>query len=1048
MSLNASKNKNADVDQSLQNPYSQQNYNQLNNFNHEYQNKSATIGNTNGNIKILEAQESNNNFNNTNKNSEFNYNNHPYNSDPLKNTSLKNFASTSDNLNSHNDSGFSMNKTKYFQDVNLSELHSKVMLEPIIIKDYFIRSIQRELKRNKSATELMDLKLLEYCVLKEIMDSCGFFPEKHRINFYKFLFSIPNDFYYFDLINKRGIHPFYKNLDLNFQLKDKFMLNKLKNLCSNLAFWSEEVGNVFFLPNIVYPFIKCFKGNDSFVFELLITVINCFCQFWFEFYPGAPLNHLKLCEKIIEKENPNLYKFFKVNEKKEKENFENKKINFNNNNNNNKNLKDPINLKITEISWKFMQSFYSESLDKTSWMQLIDFLACNSHRPEILLYINSALILVSDKLIMKCKSVEELYTLLFSQNLLKFPISCKNMQRVFSLANSLFDKYSNYQLYKYIPHIPFVNGDYKLKITFPLDFLGTTAAIKEQVFQEENKLETKKNQIEILENNFKELLKREEKIQSTYECLVHKEKEKAELLKRELDLILYKKDKFNQELKEKKLDKIGRLQNVIDQSTLLYKKMNEKELKFFGEEVKTRKVLEEFDMKTRLQQEELNNLEIEANRKLIDLIHLRTKDELMQKQKEEDFVREKERKFVNRIHEEKWKIEDEAHKINLRNYSNNKEMQFLKLRDQNLHMEKLFKHKQKDFENKLYIQQVEKERLGRIGEFNNFGRTSIEENFLNSISKVSNKNDNNNNINDKNSFNNYKNNSIYNNNDNNIQQQIENELNGLIEDLRNNIRNLEHEEKGLLEYEQDLLHREFEVKLLGLKKSKYTAESQNSGFKGEVNNYVIGELSKIESEKQNCKLKKNDLEKRKQKISDNLGNLYNYNLQTQPSNQFSNSNSSGKNQQIRTCNDNDYLSDSYGKNVLSSNNNNNNLNINSINSMNSSELRRFEKENQIREENEKLYKKITNSNSNNNENLNEVRNSSSNNYSSNRLDSENKQSQSEALTSKFPYENSFGERSTMNLHNNIQNTFGDEKNKNNYENKNTVNDLNPSNHLY
>jgi len=980
------------------------------------------------------------------------------------------------------------------------------MLEPIIIKDYFVQSIQRELKRNKTATELMDLKLLEFSVLKEIMDNCGSFPAKHRINFCKFLFSLPNDYAYFELLNKRGTHPFYKNLELNFDLKDKFMLNKLKSLCSNLAFWSEEVGNVFFLPNIVFPFIKSFKGNDCFVFETLIALINCFCQYWFEFYPGAPLNHLRLCEKIIEKENALLFRFFKSNEKQQKEKYEkerfDKKTIYNSNNDKNKKLSDPINLKITEICWKFMQSFYSESLDKTSWLQLLDFLACNSHKPEILLYLNCALLLSSDKLIVKCRSIEELYALLFSQNLLKYPTSScgKNMLKVFKLANSLYDKYSSYQLYKYTPHIPFENSQYKLKITFPLDFLGTTAAIKEHIFNEEHRLDAKKGQIELLEQNFNALLKREEKIQKTYECLVHKEREKAELLKRELDLILYQKQQTNQELKGKKLDKIGKLQSVVDNSMHLYSKMNENELKFFDEEVKTRKVLAEFDIKTRLQQEELNNLDFKANRKLIDLLQMRAKDELNQKLKVEDCFRDKQRCFEDRIHEQKWKIEDEAYQLNLGNIARNKEFELLKLRDQNVYLEKQYKRSQKEFENKLFRQQVEKERVGRNAEFtdfnsnnysNNFGRTSIEENFLNSISKVSNKNNNNDNnsVNNGNnhannylgsssgSYNSNCNNNYYNNNSVEQQQQIENELNRLIEDLRSNMANLELEEKALLEYEQDLLKREFDVKLLGLKKNVYSGEGQTpasqTSFKGNMNdNYALDMLSKIEAEKHSLKLKKNDMELRKQQISDNLSSLYNYNVHSHPSNQFSSSSASGKNTNLGTSSNNNnnynkknntntsnynYFLDSDGNNKLLSaadnNNNNNNINnMNSLTSMSSSELLRLEKENQIREENEKLYKKIRNDKSNNQPNIGEFsegnysNNSKNNNNNINnlKLDSENRHSQSEALTSKFPYDNSFGDRSQM-LSPSIQNTFGNNSRNDNNEIKNKVNnDLNQS----
>jgi len=1007
MSLYALKNNNLDINESLNNPYSS--YNQSNKISPDYKNDSTF---KNSKIKVLENENSNE-LNNTNKHSEFNYNSHPYNTNPLKNTSLKNFASISKNSNNEY---FSNNnflpKTNYFQDFNLNDLHSKIMLEPIIIKDYFIQNIQKELKKNKSATELMDLKLLEFNILKEIIESCGSFPEKQRINFQKFLFSLPNDYYYFDLINKRGMHPFFKNLEFSFDLKDKFILNKLKNICSNIAYWSEEVGNVFFLPNIVYPFLKSFKGNDLFIFEILITLINCFCQYWFEYYPGAPLNHLKLCEKIIEKENPNLFKFFRISGKKEKERYEKERYDKKNlykakaYTNNNSNLNDPINLKITEISWKFMQSFYSESLDKTSWLQLIDYLACNSHRPEILLYINAALIMISDKLIMKCKTIEELYTLLFSQNLLKYPISSKNMLKVFKLANSLYEKYSDYQLYKYTPHIPFENGEYKMRINFPLDFLGTTAAIKEQIFSEENKLEEKKNQIDILENNFKELLKREHKIQRTYENMVHKEKEKAELIKRELDLIMFKKDQLNKELKEKKIEKIGRLQNAIDQSLHLYKKMNDNELKYFDEEIKARKFLEEFDIKSRLQQEELSNLEMEANRKMIDLLNLRNKDELMQKQKTEDSIRDKERIFNNKIHEEKWKIEDEAYNKNMENILNLKETQFLKLRDQNLYMEKLYKQRHSDFENKLYIQQVEKERLGRKGDFNNYGRTSIEENFLNSISKVSNKNNN---------FNNSTNlkNSSY---------QADNEMNNLIEELRKNMNNLELEEKALIEFEQELNKKQFEIKLHRLKKKDYGNENTNiDGSNSDINSFIISELNKIETEKQNCKNKKQDLEMRKQQINDNLNNLYNFNYQSQQANSLINSNNSGTNFQMKESNNFNNFTDTYGTNVNFSSNNN----LPSLNSMNSSELRRLQKENQIREENERLYKKITNNNINNDDNLQgNENNNSKGNYSAMKMDSENKHSQSEALTSKFPYENSFGNVSP-------NNNFGLNNNSNN-----------------
>lgn len=1005
------------------------NYNSFNQSNKSLKNSNIKIEDYN---KPENQQEDLKDTNNQ-LNSDFNYKNFPYNNDKMKTTSLKNFPSSTKDF--EEDEQFeNPNKTNYFKDVNLNDFHSKIMLEPIIIKDYFTQGLQKELKKNKKVEELLDLKLLDYSVLKEIIDGCGSFPAKHRIYFIKFLLSLPNDNFYFDIINKKGLHPFFKNLEDNFDLKDKHTLNKLKNICSNLAYWSEEVGNVFFLPNIVFPFIKCFKGNDLFIFEALIALINCFCQYWFEYYPGAPLNHIKLCEKIIEKENPTLYRFFHVNVKKEQERLDKERFDIRKNlypenhknstsdSNRYENNKftskvqrhgqngELINIRITEICWKFMQSFFSESLDKIPWMQLLDYLACNSHRPEILLYINSALLLISDKLIMKCKNAEELYSLLFSQNLLKYPIANTNMLKVFNLANKLYEKYSGFQLYKYSPHIPFENGNYKLRVKFPLDFLGTTASIKEQIFHEENNIAEKKSQIELLENNFKSLLKKEQQIQRVYENMVHKEKEKAELMKRELELLLFKKNKINNELKEKKLEKIGRLQSVIDDSLGLYKKMNENEIKYFDEELKTRKILEECDMKARLQQEELNNLEIEANKKMFDMLNIRSKDELMQKEKAENFIREKERKFYNRLNEEKWKIEDEALKMNIDNMLNSKELNFLKLRDQNLFLEKNLQQKIIDFENKLYTQQVEKERIGRNADYNSYnntnGLTSIEDNFLNSIGNLS-------------SNKNYLNNPLYTNSS--VYKQ-DAEFNNLIEDLRKNMLSLELEEKALIEYEQELNKKEFDLKINSLKHSN-KPQQQQSSFNNSQNNsglpgHLVSELNNLEAEKRNCFTKKQDLEARKAQLNENLNNLFNLNLKNS---QASNNN---------YLNNQNNFSDTYGtNNVLSTNNN---LNINSLNSMDSADLRKLEKENQIRQENEKLYKKMTDQNHPSSD-KNHENNNYNNSIPSNQ--NEDKNLPSEAPTSKFPYENSFGNRSQNNTNSNNQNY--------NNSNQNTLHDRNP-----
>ena len=78
----------------------------------------------------------------------------------------------------------------------------------------------------------------------------------------------------------------------------------LQKVCSLLAFYSPLIGNIYFLPELVFPFVKCFPNEEHFLFELLIGFFHSVGNFWFEFYPGPPLYHIKLSEKIVEREEP------------------------------------------------------------------------------------------------------------------------------------------------------------------------------------------------------------------------------------------------------------------------------------------------------------------------------------------------------------------------------------------------------------------------------------------------------------------------------------------------------------------------------------------------------------------------------------------------------------------------------------------------------------------------------------------------------------------------------------------------------------------------
>jgi len=530
--------------------------------------------------------------------------------------------------------------------------------------------------------------LLEYDVLEQIMKEVGYFPDNSRFYFWKFLLSLPHNQTSYEKLALFGVHPFYKDIKQMTQIKDDHFSRKVQQICSHIAFWSAHVGNVFFLPNLVFPFIKAgIKGDDVFLLEVVISFITNWCQYWFEFYPGAPLNHLKISEKIISKESPALYKYFK---------------NYEKNKNNNE---EATNIKLADVMWNQMKNVYSDIFNRSTWFQFMDFLFTYSHQPELLLYFNSAYLLSIEKLIFKCKTRKDLDDFF---NTIHQP----KLILIFKKTHELYKKYNPYQLYKYNPFTPFnlVQETYPTIDKFPVDFLETTAKIKEDIFKKENHFEKKTQEIDELDEKFKELLRKEDRIQKTFENIADAERVKAKQINSELDLLIFQKKRMNDVIKKKKLEKVEKVTKFVEKTLDSYAKIKEAELERFEEELRKKRVLEEIDLKARIQNEELNNLDFETNRKLLQLMNLRVKDENDRKLRIEQEFREKDRQTNNKLLEEKWSLEDEEKRMRMENLRQLKEFKIFKENEENLKIEKEKKDKLTEYEQNLYILQIERER--------------------------------------------------------------------------------------------------------------------------------------------------------------------------------------------------------------------------------------------------------------------------------------------------------------------------------------------------
>ena len=486
----------------------------------------------------------------------------------------------------------------YQPDSQNKQLDSKMLSQPILNTSLYKKALESEFPT--SSKEKMRMKLLQYNIIKESLDQCSSFPSNMRKYIYQFLFSLPNEKKIYEKYDKMGVHPFYRFLDDIYPLTDITQKSNLQKVCSLLAFYSPLIGNIYFLPELVFPFIKCFPNEEHFLFELLIAFFHSIGNFWFEFYPGSPLYHIKLSEKIIEHEDSILCEHI---EKIYRES-------------------DIAELKLTEIIWRLIRNLFSESLVKDHWLQMIDFLFAYNHKPEMILYVASSFILSIKNQILACSNSDELKNIIFDTS------NYTTLTNIFKKTRELYKKYNKYQIYKYIPYYPiYTEGekDYN-KIPenyFPDDYKENANSIKDEMMKINKEYDEKDIHLERTDKYYKDLLKKEKEAQRKFLSELNKENMKEYMIKKELDIALLHKMRFNEELAKKKINKLDEINATIKNTVNIFNDINEAQIKRVQQEMAHKKLYENIILNQRVLHEQINKYDRECNKGLEKLQNLR-----------------------------------------------------------------------------------------------------------------------------------------------------------------------------------------------------------------------------------------------------------------------------------------------------------------------------------------------------------------------------------------------------------------------------------------
>ena len=401
---------------------------------------------------------------------------------------------------------------------------SRKLKEPIIKKEYFNNFIKSETK-SKSRVQ-SNLTSFNFKNLSEMLKGCGAYPENARKYIYTYLLSLPNNINQFAYYSGKGIHPFYRNIQNFFPITENQMLVRIQKLCSLISFWSPNIGQISYIPNIIYPFAKCFPGDDIFVFETVISLLLSVYKYFLEFYPNFPVTHIKLIEEIIRKETCN--EIEKI--------FSNQGI--------------PLN----ELIWRILKYLFSESLKKDDWLSLIDFIITYNHHPEMILYFTASFFIYSkdDFLSNKNNQKNLLLTLLDDK-------PRRQIKKMFDLSLFLYKKYSkSLQEFVYEPYTPHDScTKYKTMNHLPMEFYHTMEQLRNDFYRGDLEIDINQQLLQnedyktILDKKYRELCMRKREIEYCQKDILEQEKRKNEILKWELDLISHQRNNTLKKLEKK-----------------------------------------------------------------------------------------------------------------------------------------------------------------------------------------------------------------------------------------------------------------------------------------------------------------------------------------------------------------------------------------------------------------------------------------------------------------------------------------------------------------
>ncbi|KAJ8353824.1 hypothetical protein SKAU_G00213910 [Synaphobranchus kaupii] len=422
--------------------------------------------------------------------------------------------------------------------------------------------------------------------LQALLKAFGEYPAKYRMFVWRSLLRLPENHSAFNSLIDKGIHSAFLTMHERYPIKSQKLHRGLQRVLSALTYWSAIFGETDYLPLMAFPFVKLFQNNPLVCFEVIATVLVNWCQHWFEYFPNPPLNVLSMVENALAHHDKEL-------------------------------LQHLINCGVTSqlYVWPLLETLFSEVLTREEWLKLFDNVFSN--HPAFLLMTR-----------------EDFEYFFHHRNHLDVTAVIKETYRLMDTTPPELHPRSMLADFE-----PLTRGQYPVFNKYPTFIVEHQSQERERIRQQEMEYLRERQMVQELQA---ETVRRQAADQAWYtqqELLQEAEEQRRHILQEEENKLAEQRTRLGAMKRELKLKEL----NLIDAARRRFLKhqhdQKRVELRRLDDEIQRKMVLRDQETAITVQDLELRQMELEAQRGLFEQQLAKEQERVTQEVKAEVEVR-------------------------------------------------------------------------------------------------------------------------------------------------------------------------------------------------------------------------------------------------------------------------------------------------------------------------------------------------------------------------------------------------------------------------